>query len=83
MSLGIALGASVFCCDNLALHGDIVIMKKHTKNVWNSLEDVAITTMYRAGRNYEQIVADADTLRAMEVQDHDAFKLMGLLTAWG
>jgi hypothetical protein len=33
MSIGLAIGASVFICDNLALNGDIAVMKKHTKNV--------------------------------------------------
>ena len=30
MSVGFACGASVFCCDNMALTGDIVVMRKHT-----------------------------------------------------
>ena len=79
MSLGIAVGASVFVCDNLALQGDIVIMRKHTKNVWNELEDLAITTLYKSQRRFDQIVADAEAMKQFPVADAEAFKLMGLL----
>lgn len=83
MSLGIAIGATVFVCDNLALQGDIVIMRKHTKNVWNELEDLSISTLYKAGKRFEQIQADSQLLKRQRVQDDDAFALMGMLYGHG
>lgn len=83
MSLGIAIGACVFVCDNLALQGDIVIMRKHTKNVWSELEDLSISTLYRAGKRFEQIVADADILKGRSLTDGEAFKTMGMLFGYG
>lgn len=83
MSLGIAIGATVFVCDNLALQGDIVIMRKHTKNVWNELEDLSISTLYKAGKRFEQIQADSQLLKRQRVQDDDAFALMGMLYGYG
>lgn len=83
MSLGIAIGASVFVCDNLALQGDIVIMRKHTKNVWNELEDLAISTLYKAGKRFEQIQADSQLLKRQRVDNDDAFALMGMLYGYG
>lgn len=83
MSLGVAVGASVFVCDNLALNGDIVIMRKHTKNVWTELEDLAIATLYKAGKKYEQIQADAQLLKRQKVQDDEAFMFMGMLYGFG
>jgi len=47
MAIGIAIGAKVFICDNLALAGDVTVLRKHTGNVWATLEDVAISTLYR------------------------------------
>jgi hypothetical protein len=79
MSLGIAIGASVFICDNLALYGELAVMKKHSKNVWNELEDIAIATLYRSQRNFDQVVADSDVLKSIPVGNDDAFRLMGLL----
>ncbi len=79
MSVGLAVGASVFVCDNLALTGDIAIMKKHSKNVWATLEELAISTIYRSRKNFQQIVCDAAQLKANPLDDRHAFELMGFL----
>jgi hypothetical protein len=83
MAVGIAIGANVFVCDNLALTGDITVMKKHTVNVWKSLEDTAISTLYRSTRNFEQIVMDAELLKQQAVGNSEAFKMLGLLFGHG
>jgi hypothetical protein len=79
MSLGIAMGASVFVCDNLALQGEVVVLRKHTKNVWNELEDLAIAHLYKSQRNYERIVADAELFKRKPIVNEEAFRLMGSL----
>jgi hypothetical protein len=79
MSLGIAIGASVFVCDNLALQGDIVIMRKHTKNVWNELEDLSIATLYKSQKTFDQIVADSTVLKRQRLKNDEAFMFMGML----
>jgi hypothetical protein len=83
MAIGIAIGAEVFVCDNLALTGDITIMKKHTQNVWQGLEDAAIATLYRSQKNFQKIVADSETLKGRMLDDTEAFKLIGLLFGHG
>ncbi len=79
LSVGLAIGASVFICDNLALHGEIAMMKKHTKGVWSSLEDLAISTLYKAQKNYDKVIADAEKLKAIPMDNDRAFELMGYL----
>jgi hypothetical protein len=79
MSVGLAIGASVFICDNLALHGEIAVMKKHTKGVWNALEDLAITSLYKAGHKWEKVITDSERLKGIPVGNREAFQLMGLL----
>lgn len=79
MSVGLAIGASVFVCDNLALTGDIAIMKKHTKGVWDALENLAISTVYKSQKNYQKIVADADKMKSLRYSDQEAYALMGQL----
>jgi hypothetical protein len=54
-------------------------MKKHTKNVWTELEETAIATIYKSQKNYEQIKADADTFKALPLENMEAFQLMGVL----
>jgi len=79
MAIGIAIGAQVFICDNLALTGDITIMRKHTVNVWSSLEDIAISTLYRSRQNFRKIVEDSETLKGRMIDNSEAFKMIGLL----
>jgi hypothetical protein len=83
MAIGIAIGAQVFICDNLALTGDITIMRKHTANVWSSLEDIAISTLYRSQQNFRKIVEDSETLKGRIIDNSEAFKMIGLLFGHG
>jgi len=79
MSVGIAIGASVFVCDNLALTGEIAIMRKHTTNVWNDLEELTITTIFRSQHNFQKIVADSEMMRGKYLSNDNAFRLLGLM----
>jgi len=79
MAIGIAIGAAVFVCDNLAFAGDVTILRKHTANVWSSLEDLSISTLYRSRKNFEKIAEDSEMLKARDLNDTEAFKLLGLL----
>lgn len=83
MSVGIAIGASVFVCDNLALTGEIAIMRKHTVNVWKDLEELAITTIYRSQHNFGHIQEDAESMKSVNLKNDDAFRLIGLLFGRG
>lgn len=79
MSIGIAIGAQVFCCDNLALTGDITIMRKHTTNVWADLENVIVTTLYNSRANYIKIIEDSEAMIKVGLTNESAWQLMGLL----
>jgi hypothetical protein len=79
MSVGMAIGASVFICDNLALTGDIAVMRKHTKNVWTTLEDLAISTIYKSRNNYREILFAAERMKETPFSNSDAFSFMGIL----
>ncbi len=83
MAIGIAIGAQVFVCDNLALTGDITIMRKHTANVWQGLEDAAISTLYRSQQNFRKIVEDSVTLKGRMIDNTEAFKMIGLMFGHG
>lgn len=83
MSVGIAIGASVFVCDNLALTGQIAIMRKHTAAVWDDLEELTITTIYRSQHNFHRIYEDSQEMQAWSLTDDDAYKLTGLLYGRG
>ena len=79
MAIGVAIGASVFVCDNLALTGEITVLRKHTANVWTALEETVIATLYRSQHNFDRICEDAKVLKGKEIDNGEAFKTMGLL----
>jgi len=79
ISVGIAIGASVFVCDNLSFTGDIAVMRKHTTNVWKDLEEMMITTVYRSQHNFHRIVEDSIKLKEIPLENDHAFSMMGRL----
>lgn len=79
MSFGLAFGAQVFVCDNLALTGDIVVMRKHSKTIMDTLDDTIIANIFRAKQAYQKILFDSDKLKRRSLEDKQAFGLMGLL----
>ena len=83
MSVGIAVGASVFVCDNLALTGEVTVMRKHTTNVWSDLEELAITTIYRSKPNFHRILEDAEAMAYVPMDDDTAYRQLGLLYGRG
>ena len=83
MSVGIAVGASVFVCDNLALTGEVTVMRKHTTNVWSDLEELAITTIYRSKSNFHRILEDAEAMAYVPMDDDTAYRQLGLLYGRG
>lgn len=83
MSIGFCCGASVFVCSNLSLTGDIAVMRKHTKNVLVELEDLAITTLYKAQYTFANLIKDSDQMKAKQIKDDEAFRMLGLLFGKG
>ena len=79
MSVGIAIGASVFVCDNLMFTGTITVLRKHTLNVIDDLETAILKVVYKARHQFTRITESAEQLRSLPLEDDDAFKMLGLL----
>lgn len=79
LTVGFACGANVFVCDNLALSGDVSILRKHTGGIWAELEDRLLATCYRATKQYEQISISKDKMKEIAFDDRKAFQVMGEL----
>jgi hypothetical protein len=83
LSIGIAAGASVFVCDNLALTGDITVLRKHTLNVQNDIEQMAISTIFKSRSAYFHVREDAEQMQKIQLTDDDAYRLLGLTYGHG
>ena len=79
LSVGMAFGAQVFVCDNLALTGSIVKIRKHTTNVQTDLEEMILTGVYRARTSFIHAVDDAVAMNQIEITDNRAYHALGHL----
>jgi hypothetical protein len=83
LSIGIASGAAVFVCDNLALTGDIAVLRKHTLNVQSDIEQMAISTIFKSRSAYFQVRDDAKIMQEIPLSDDDAYRMLGLAYGHG
>ncbi len=83
MAVGIAIGAKVFVCDNLAFKGDITILRKHTSKVWEAIENLAISTLYKAGKAYEDILVDFEGMMGFALSQDEGYRMLGFLYGHG
>lgn len=79
LSVGLAFGASVFVCDNLALQGSIMVMRKHTTNVWRDLEELIVSSTLQARTAFHQTRADTEEMKQLQVNDAVAWQVLGFL----
>lgn len=83
LSVGIALGAQVFCCDNLCLHGELKILRKHTSNVHADIDGLALSAIYRSRSAFNQIKEDAELMKQIPMSDDEAYRMLGLVYGRG
>jgi Domain of unknown function (DUF932) len=71
LALALTVGFRVFCCDNLAFHGDYTpLMKKHTRNM-NLLENLSVG-IDAMQRNFKPLVEAVDRWRDTQLSDVSA-----------
>ena len=83
LSVGIAVGASVFVCDNLMLTGDLIVLRKHTANVHADIDSLALSAIYKSRSAFNQIKADTETLKQIPTSDDEAYRMLGLIYGRG
>lgn len=85
IACGFTTGASVMVCDNLCFssEGGITVLRKHTKGLLATLEDNMITVLYRSQYTFDKLVEDSQRLRSREMDNDQAFKMLGLLFGHG
>jgi len=79
MSNGFCAGAQIFVCDNLMFRGEVTYMRKHTKNVWNDIEEKTMTTLYRGMDNFQNLSKDSEQMKERDVSNDIAGSFLGRL----
>ena len=77
MSIGFCAGASVFVCDNMAFTGEVTYMRKHTKNVFNDLQDKLVSVLYKSKDKFANILKDAEAMKDVKISSDDAYSFIG------
>ena len=78
MSAGFAIGGRVFVCDNLALAGELVVMRRHTGGIIEELRDKLVLTFHRAHQTWDSLVNDRNRMQASELSEDRAHEIIGL-----
>lgn len=73
IAAAVAIGANVFVCDNLALNGEIVIMRRHTKKVVEGLRKDIISTLFDADITFMNFVDFAERMRQIQIKRDTAY----------
>jgi hypothetical protein len=83
LSVGIAVGASVFVCDNLMLTGDLTVLRKHTSKVLGDIDTLALSAIYKSRKAFNQIKCDAEEMMQIPMSDDEAYRCLGLIYGRG
>ena len=83
LSVGIVTGSSVFVCDNLMLTGDLTVLRKHTSNVINDIDALALSTIYKSRAAFTQIQEDVEIMKDIPMSDDEAYRTLGLIYGRG
>ncbi len=80
LSVGIATGACVFVCDNLAFSGSaLTLMRKHTSNVLEDLDGLLGDAAAKAGTQYQALDEELRSFKGVPLSLDQGFAELGVL----
>jgi len=84
VSAGVAVGGSVFVCDNLCFAGSgITYMRRHTRHVWHDLDRIITIAADGAKRKYRNLLDQLERMQQAPCSNDRAYRLIGLLRGRG
>lgn len=73
---GLAVGSNVFVCDNLAFSAEIVVSRRHTARILDSMDRLLAEAFGRFGELYQRQSYRLDTYKSIALVDRDAHDLV-------
>ena len=73
---GLAVGASVFVCDNLSFSGEIKIARKHTRHIVRDLPQLVSGAVGQLAERWHEQARRIDAYRSHEIGDKQAHDLI-------
>jgi len=83
MSLGLAVGATVFVCENLMMNGEITVMRKHQGAILDELNTLIFKALNDAESKFKTLHADSQRMKEISISNKDAYSMMGRLYGYG
>jgi len=78
LSVGFASGASVFCCDNLALSGSsVTTFRKHTTNAWDDIRRMIFTGMVDTQDHYDRMKLELCNMQNVGMNTDRGYEVIG------
>jgi hypothetical protein len=79
LALGIAAGARVFVCDNLAFSGDsFEVIRKNTRFVWQDFKSMVMTHLAGALESHKRLQRDFDKMKITCCSLDEGYALLGV-----
>ena len=74
MRAGVAIGSAgrVIICDNLVVAGEVVVMQKHTKNLFQNLRKNLIVAFHEATGKWRDLTNDVNRFKEVQLDERDA-----------
>lgn len=84
LALGVAVGTSVFVCDNLCFSGnDFKIVRKNTLNVWADFRGLVTEQVQGARVAHERVLADTVAMKEVSVNLRRGYAYLGVALGEG
>ena len=76
LASGVAVGSSVFCCDNLAFSSEIVFHRKYTKQIEHDFPLMVATAIGQLGQRWNSQTKRIETYKQTAIGNKDAAYLL-------
>jgi len=77
LPVGFVTGSKVIVCSNLMFRGDIILMRKHTLNVFEDFQKLLTNAISNIDTQFNSIQNEYDKLNLIPVSDLEASQLAG------
>lgn len=79
LSLGVAVGANVFVCDNLCFSGSAFkVVRKNTVNVWSDFRALVAAQVAQSLAHYDAVNDEVDTLKSIDCPERRGYAMLGV-----
>jgi hypothetical protein len=84
LSLGVAIGASVFVCDNMCFSGSAAkVLRKNTARVWEDARQLITEQLRGASAHYEQLSNQIARMGAVPCHTDRGYAMLGVMAGHG